>query len=207
LFCAKVNSQVCVCFVTVISNDVELRKSLETEEKEMPMSKEWLTLRDNKDDWYNVFFDLFVINVVGAAKFRSRVVQQFVSSFVTISDEAFALLVLENCEEKWMDMYEKKETRSDKKNKYTDGGKSCKSGRSRNLKGWSNRGLNRFNELYRLVKSDRERKDVSFEGSFLELMREKYQGRKKRKLEVRVYENDDDETPAFIENDAVVVQV
>jgi hypothetical protein len=182
-----------------------LRRRCEEEGKEMPTIEDWLTLRNNKEEWYTTFFDLFIIHVVGAATFRSKVVVQFVSSFVTVSDEAFALLVLDNCEEKWEDMYEKKVTKSNKKNKYTDGGKSSKSGRSRNLKGWSNKGLNRFNELYRLIKADRARKDVAFEGSFLEKMGEKYKGLRKRKMEVHVHENDDEEQPEYMENDMELV--
>jgi hypothetical protein len=185
----------------------ELRKKCAEENKEMPMSTEWLTLRNDEGNWYTTFFDRFIIHVVGAAKFRNKVVAQFVSNFVTVGDEAFALLVLENCEEKWMDMYDKNITKSYKKNKYTDGGKSCKSGRSRNLKGWSNKGLNRFNELYQLVKRDRARKDVPFEGKFMEDMQEKYQGRKRRRIELRVYENDDEEQPAYIEDDMEMVEV
>jgi hypothetical protein len=103
---------------------------------------------------------------------------------------------------------EKGETKSYKKNKYTDGGKSSKSGRSRNLKGWSNKGLNRFNELFRLVKADRARKDVAFEGIFLEKMKDKYLGRKRRRMEVRLHDDDDDdEQPLFMEDSTELTEV
>jgi hypothetical protein len=185
----------------------ELRKECEEDGNDMPNIDNWLTLRNNEHGWYTKFFEVFIVHVVGAAKFRNKVATQFVSSFVTVGDEAFALLVLENCEEKWMDMYDKKETKSYKKNKYTDGGKSSQGGRSRNLKGWSNKGLNRFNELYRLVKVDRARKDVAFEGTFLEKMKEKYLGRKRRRMEVRLHENEDDEQPDFIEDDMELTEI
>jgi hypothetical protein len=173
----------------------------------MPTIMEWVTMRDNKEGWYNAFFGLFMIHVVGATKFRNLGVAQFVSSFVSVSDEAFALLVLENCEERWSDMYKNNMTKSIKKNKYTDGGRACKTGRSRNLKGWSNKGLNRFNELYRLVKADRARKDMPFEGAFLQKLKEKYGGGRKRKLQICVTENEDDEQPEFMEDDMEIEAV
>jgi hypothetical protein len=173
---------------------------------EMMTIKDWLTMRNDVGGMYTIFFEKFVVQVVGVARYRSKVSSQFLSSFVTIGDEAFALLVLENCEEKWVDMHSNGVTKSKMKNKYTDGGSSAKSGRSRMLKGWSNKGLNRFNELFKMVKKDRERKDVTFEGTFLNKTRDKGQGRKRKRMVMRVVE-DDDEPCEYIEDEMELTEV
>jgi hypothetical protein len=55
---------------------------------------DWLTLWNDDGGKYTAFFERFVVHFVGAAKFWSKVSVQFLSKFVTIGDEAFALLVL-----------------------------------------------------------------------------------------------------------------
>jgi hypothetical protein len=167
---------------------------------------DWLTLRNDDGGKYTTFFERFVVHVVGAAKFRSKVLVQFLSNFVTVGDEAFALLVLENCEDKWMDMHSNKITKSKMTNKYTDGGSSVKSGRSRMLKGWSNKGLNRFNELFKMVRKDRARKDVTFEGEFLNKMRDKCNGRKRKRMVMRV-DVEDDEPCEHIEDEMELTEI
>ena len=57
--------------------------------------------------------------------------------------------------------------------KYTDGGKSRKNGRSRSSKGWSNDGLNRYNELYQLIKKDRIIHGTEFDMNYLTYARNK----------------------------------
>jgi hypothetical protein len=154
---------------------------------------QWLTMRNDEEGRYTLFFEMFILHVVGAPVFRNKVTVALVSNFVTISDEAFALLVLENCEERWKLMRETTATKCKKANKYTDGGTSVKSGKSKTFSGWSNKGLNRFNALFMMVKNDRERRDNGFEGRFLERMKEKYPKRKRKR--VVVAENLDDGEP------------
>jgi hypothetical protein len=174
--------------------------------KTMPKMENWLTMRNNTDDCYTVFFDKFVVHVVGSVSFRNKVAVQQVSSFVTIGDEAFALLVLENSEERWFDMSLTNNTKSKMRNKYTDGGTCTKTGRSRTYKGWSNAGLNRFNELFRKVKADRDRTNNSFEGLYLQMKQNELNGTKKRKR--RVEDNWDEVVCDHIEDEmADMVQI
>ena len=73
-----------------------------------------------------------------------------------MTDEALALLIWENQEERWLDMVASGTNKSLLPGKYTDGGVSrVRTGRSRKGKGWSTRGVRRFNELCKLVENDR----------------------------------------------------
>ena len=62
------------------------------------------------EDWFNVtncagFCDHFIRAVVGHRKFDQDKRNYLLSGFVTVSDEAYALLVCENNLEKWVEMY------------------------------------------------------------------------------------------------------
>jgi hypothetical protein len=133
--------------------------------------------------------------------------QQTVSNFVTVSDEAFVLLVIENCEAKWKDMFDKNVTTSTMPNKYTDGGTCIKSGRSRTYRGWSNAGLHRFNYLFNLVKKDRMRTDNGFEGNFLSRMQTNRSNNNKRKVRVVVNYPPEDNICLKVEDDMDIVAV
>lgn len=86
--------------------------------------------------------------MVGDNVWRSSHLNKPLTTFVTNSDEAFALVVLENNYERWMDMWSKNHMRdSEVPAKYTNAGVSLKDGRTRKYCGWSEDGVNRFNEL------------------------------------------------------------
>ena len=88
----------------------------------------------------------------------------------TVSDEAFALLLLENSYDRWKDIFEKRggipqQHRGEKKRqcdsdiapKYTNGGIRYSSTVQHKTKGWTKEGIQRYNELFQLVGEDRER--------------------------------------------------
>ena len=56
---------------------------------------------------YVDFFNLFVANVVGKKHFENVCWREKLSNYVTVSDEAIALLIYENNYERWTDMGEK----------------------------------------------------------------------------------------------------
>ena len=92
------------------------------------------------------------------------------STYVTKSDEAFALVVFENNFQRWLDMYNKGNSKtSDVQPKWTNGGKSAKNGRSKMCGGWDEEGINRYNELYQKIDKDR-RENPEFEDEFLQKM-------------------------------------
>ena len=82
-----------------------------------------VNLRQSTSPMYVDFFGLFVAPVVGKKRFDSLCWQQHLSNFVTISDEALALVIFENNYERWMDMGKNKNwTSSNVRPKYTTGG-------------------------------------------------------------------------------------
>lgn len=102
--------------------------------------------------------------MIPASEWKRNVGQKSVSKFTTVSDEAFALLLLENVWDGWaardLDEYlkereydevqQKEKRRKPVYGKYTPG----KRGELR-YGGWTNEGIDRFNELYKLVQADR----------------------------------------------------
>ena len=98
----------------------------------------------------------------------------------TISDEAFALLLLENSFDRWLDIYRQnkgvvtqerglkvRKVVSDVAPIYTKGGiKYDTPSAEHAVKGWSDAGRSRFNALYGLVKQDRA-KNSRFELDWL----------------------------------------
>ena len=161
----------------------------------LPNAKDLLQLRENAMQ-HTEFLARFVRQVVGARKFDKWAVVVPVSKFVRISDEAFALLVFENQEERWRKMLEKNTRKIKMQAKYTDGGTSDKnSGRSRKAKGWSNKGIIRFNELCQMVKADREADhSAHFEAMYLEHRKAlRDRNRQAAPKEPKVYQ--DDNTP------------
>ena len=128
------------------------------------------------------FYKYFVRALVGKQNYAARVYDQTVtkeSQIATTSDEAMALLLLENSYDRWIDLWKlngydypevTKGERSNKKRnskskivaKYTSGGIFYKKGENdelshkSNLKGWSDDGIQRYNALYKEVLKDRK---------------------------------------------------
>ena len=86
---------------------------------------------------------------------------------LSISIEAFGLLILENHWDRWLDIYikckgkikdiKKKEKLTNIQSKYTRGGlKNGDTGDIGIKKGWSFQGIHHFNELFAFVRQDRE---------------------------------------------------
>ena len=127
--------------------------------------------RKNKEA-YRVFYKRFVPAVVGPDLYRQRVRDNNEAEPSTASDEAFALLLLENNYERWVDIYVKskgipiqrrgdrtKRIDSDIQPKYTRGGIKFSGDKVTNkTKGWTNEGIQRFNILYQYVRNDRLRR-------------------------------------------------
>jgi hypothetical protein len=105
---------------------------------------------------------------VGPDLFRERLraKDEVVSpeAICTISDEAFALLLIENSYDHWTDINKKtggipKQQRgvrtmtcaSDVPPKYTQGGIKYSDGNQKQIKGWTNQGIERYNELVKMV--------------------------------------------------------
>ena len=123
-----------------------------------------LVVARTNQEIYNLLFNKFIPCVMGKQKFQQQLrladgTQE--QEFCTISDEAFAILVIENLEERWDDILEKndykvypnrgkkeREWMSDVPPKYTMGGIKYKNKNNNNPgRGWGEAGINRYNEL------------------------------------------------------------
>ena len=120
---------------------------------------------------YSVFFEQFMPCVTKKTVFQRQVlVATNDSTLCTVSDEAFALLLLENNYDRWVDIYrlqkgevtpkrgqKRREFESDVPTKYTKGGIVYnQTEKKEDPKGWSSEGIKRFNELFDSVKQDRK---------------------------------------------------
>ena len=123
---------------------------------------------------YNTFFSRFVPAVVGPELFRQRLQDAdgvtSADTVCTISDEAFALLLVENSYDRWTDIYTKtggipKQRRGDRTRQcdsdiapqYTHGGIKYELHQKTKTKGWTTTGIQRYNELFKMVQTDRKR--------------------------------------------------
>ena len=117
-----------------------------------------LQMRLQNNFMYYDFINYFVSTVIGKMDYKRKSCIEVLSSYATVSDEAFAILCFENNFDTWMDMG----LRGDKKTsmvprKYTNGGISQnRKASSQHNRGWSDEGLHRFNELFDLVQKNRE---------------------------------------------------
>ena len=114
-------------------------------------------MRSEKNYIYYDFIHYFVSAVIGKMDYKKRLCSSLLSTYATVSDEAFAILSLENNYDTWMDMALTGNTKtSSVPCKYTNGGKSKGTvATSQHNKGWSDEGLCRFNELFDLVEKNR----------------------------------------------------
>ena len=115
--------------------------------------------------FYPQFCKTFLKCVVGDTKWRSNHLKLPMGEFVTVTDEAFALLITFNCHERWQEMWvqqnwQAKNSLGEKSvwvtPKFTNGGKNSQNGRTRKHCGWSNEGIQKFNELCVFVQQDRK---------------------------------------------------
>ena len=140
--------------------------------------EDFLQLRKNPQA-YLVFFKHFIKCITRKSVFENNIrTAKTYDDICTISDEAFALLLLENSWHRWMDIHTKdssallprrgsrphEKVKSMIPTKYTKGGykydlegmfESRPTSYSRR-KGWSTEGIQRYNELYDQVEADRQ---------------------------------------------------
>ena len=140
-------------------------------EKNVPSSRNILALRklgtNQVNDSYIYFCEKFLKCIVGAQTFSRGVKNKCkLSVIATPSDEALALLFLENSEYKWSMDFEKKKKGEEvdvqdnnvgtAPTKYTCAGQNKQQkGFTRKYGGWKNEGIERFNEILKMVRQDR----------------------------------------------------
>ena len=154
---------------------------------------------------YYDFIHFFVSAVIGKMDYKRKLCSMVLSKYATVSDEAFALLNFENNIDTWMDMGRTGDTKTSKvPRKYTNGGSSKdKNGTSQHNKGWSDKGLLRFNELFDLVQKNRDSPYAKqFEEDFRKWCEAKALGKQKKvekifneaiKVRHKLWSDDEDE--------------
>lgn len=168
------------------------------------LPKNIVDTRRKDKDMYHDFISCFVKPVVGKRKFDSNCIKYLFSRYVTVSDEAFALLTFENNYERWLDMALKNNwASSDIKPLYSTGGNgnqtpSKAQGKQKTkdndssatmYQGWSKQGIRRFNALYDLITEERStRAGFLFEEEFLQYMQEKKNMARKKDRKEKEYE-------------------
>lgn len=142
----------------------------------LPTVRKMLILRAEANGKINedyVFFcEKFLQHVVGVNKFKAGYKNKTaISSLATASDEAFALLLLENTEIRWLDEHSKNpdgEKKIDEttlpRTKYTSAGQNKQQrGFTKRYGGWKLEGINRYNELFDMVVEDRTKHGIWFD--------------------------------------------
>ena len=159
----------------------------------MPDKEMLLKPRDDPQV-YTIFCVSFLACLVGKIIFNQKVLTEPIANFVTISDEAYALVYLENSYDRWM--AESKDEPTPPTKKWTSDNLAATI-----YKGWNKEGIVRYNELYKSVKEKRKEKGTKkFELDFQERMqasREK-KGRKRKEP----LENENILEPLFEDSDA-----
>ena len=151
-----------------------------TEDTEVMAAQNMLQARVNIET-LDLLFGRFIPCAVGKTNYKSRIEDATMKEeLCTIADEAFTIVVIENSEERWRDIYTKlgeipvvkKGNRKRKfvskvRTKYTRGGIKYSEGpetqgsgaqeHNSRFKGWNDEGIARFNELYKFIREDRIR--------------------------------------------------
>lgn len=159
-------------------------EKLKADKKSVPKLKEYIEGRV-EDEIYNVVYSTFIpaVSTTEYYKYNLAVRMRSTSDYrelFTKSDEAFTLLLLENYYDRWIDIYKrhggepptsrgtrKKKFQSQIQPRYTRGGNIYEEpdGSSnqdtdtlpkiKRGKGWTNEGIERYNELFKQVGADR----------------------------------------------------
>ena len=140
----------------------------EEERKDLPSVPNMLNLRKGSNNTVNesfvYFVEKFLKYVVGVQSFnRGWKKNTKLSVLASPSDEALSLLLIENSEQRWLQEFDKisrEEAVNEnelQKAKYTSAGHNkSKKGITKKYGGWSNEGIERFNKLLEMVRTDRE---------------------------------------------------
>ena len=119
-------------------------------------------------DEYTLIIDGMIAAIVSCKKYKEKRATEPLTSWVTVSDETFLLLCLDNYSHKWRYEKRKKEGRLEEGEKelkalFTGKGQGSK-------KGWDERAMNVFNKTMRKVWTDRATNGKKFDDHFLKYM-------------------------------------
>jgi hypothetical protein len=156
-----------------------------------------------KKDAYCFFLDNILECVAGKKEWKKDKLSCKVSKAVTVSDEAFALLLLSNSWEVFEEYATNEKNNNFKRDIKAKAKYTSKRGGSRRFEGWTQEGIALYNKLSQRIVADRNSlMGEQFEIEFMGLMREKYGNKRKRNGEGED-ERDENSRPlrAFREDD------
>ena len=120
--------------------------------------EEFIDLRLNEDtDLFRTFLEFCLIHFVSSTSWRWKAYNVPISEIFTPSDEAMAMLLLENSIEDLRLISRRKEKilRRQSRSKYT----KVELGSPEKFQGWHNKGIRRYNQLFRAVSEYRKRRE------------------------------------------------
>ena len=133
---------------------------------------------DRQEQAFTFLVEHLLGHVIGKREWDMQKCFHMVSDRVSISDEAYTLLLLENVYEKWLKLKPQQpgEKQTIVKGRYTDPEKGAS---NEKYKGWTVDGIERYNELYTSVESNRNKKWAK---AVEKKAKDEFQGRYKGKL-------------------------
>jgi hypothetical protein len=162
----------CVVYLIVLLISANLilvflsMKAYIRDENNIYRMNDWKTMRKHGRA-YEDFYTHFLPCMVGRRKFRQLIkTTREGQAIATVSDEAMTLLGMENVIDTWSDMFDKSDGELrviSRKEKYPEAWKSdihpkyTATDSEKDPKKWSIKGIERFNELRRLVARDRQK--------------------------------------------------
>jgi hypothetical protein len=157
----------------------------------MPTLAAIMMMRQNEEEAYKIFCDEVLSQVVGKLEWKTSRHSRAITQWATTSDEAFAIVLLENSWDLWVEMSEHEHQNKGKKGHitfvktkeslYTRSGAGTKK-----YGGWTAIGLKRFGEIANMVQADRvSNTGISFETEYQAAWRSsaKTSNRKRRRIQ------------------------
>ena len=167
-------------------------KEFDSAEEARPTLEDMLTMGDNDNDAYNTFCDYILPAVCGRKSNEAKFNEEYLLKVATASNEAFALLSIENAWDRWVFQLDNPDDDNIPATKYSQEGSQS---RALTYSGWKRIGTERFRDLQKLVKEDRRTDDrMGFEKLYL-AMRQESSSKNKRGIRFR------DTDYAIIKND------
>ena len=151
-----------------------------------------------------VFYDLYVRAVVTTKRYNNRLMYSDLAPNMmlsTISDDAYALLTLENNEDVWLERWENEggdEGNEEKDNQDDNTATASETKYTETYKGWNNDGKRRYNALYDMFREFRER----CPNFFMDICRAVRAEKEKEGNLLKQKSKDDDESVGSIRNDS-----
>lgn len=144
------------------------------------------------------FMDHYVSAVIGKQRFRKLAQGSVVSSFVTVSDEAFALLTVKNNQEVWPAKFRNKGKKLEDMEKVPNPKYTNRRRYGKIRDGWTKDGQREFLRYYNMVMDDRKAEEgIQMEKDLLDL----YQNEGTRSNLTMENREEDDGEIVFIPND------